>query len=105
MAFLKEFFEKVDFEKKSADDKKSMQNYPEGKAYAISTIISCAGRFNLFVKLLNRLGLPYCKNQYCYWSNQKTGSLPEEGPLVQLRYANNLAALLCDCQLSAANRS
>ena len=26
--FLKEFFEKVNFEKKSADDSKSMKNYP-----------------------------------------------------------------------------
>ena len=29
--FLKEFFEKVDFEKKSADDKKSMKNFRGGK--------------------------------------------------------------------------
>ena len=29
--FLIEFLEKVDFVQKSADDKKSMQNYPEGK--------------------------------------------------------------------------
>ena len=31
MIFLKEFFEKVDFEKKSADNKKIMQNYPVDK--------------------------------------------------------------------------
>ena len=31
MAFLKEFSKKVDFETESADDKKSMQNYPVGK--------------------------------------------------------------------------
>ena len=31
MVFLKEFFEKVDFEKNSTDDKKNMQNYPAGK--------------------------------------------------------------------------
>ena len=29
--FLKEFFEKVNFEKKSADDKKIMKNYPACK--------------------------------------------------------------------------
>ena len=28
MVFLKEFLQKVDFEKKSADDRKKMQNYP-----------------------------------------------------------------------------
>ena len=28
MVFLKEFFENVDFKKKTADDKKNMQNYP-----------------------------------------------------------------------------
>ena len=33
LVFLKEFFEKVDFEKKSADDKKNMQNYPVGKEW------------------------------------------------------------------------
>ena len=52
--FLNKFFEKVDFEKKPADNNKSMQNYPEGKelrnflvkalqafktGYQISTII------------------------------------------------------------------
>ena len=31
MVYLKEFFKKNDFEKKSADDKKNMQNYPVGK--------------------------------------------------------------------------
>ena len=31
MVFLKEFFEKVDFEKKSVDDKKSIENYPACK--------------------------------------------------------------------------
>ena len=29
--FLKEFFEKVDFEKKSAEDREKKQNYPVGK--------------------------------------------------------------------------
>ena len=28
LVFLKEFFEKVDFEKKTADNNKSMKNYP-----------------------------------------------------------------------------
>ena len=28
MVFLKEFFKKVDFEKKSADDKKTLHNFP-----------------------------------------------------------------------------
>ena len=31
MVFQKEFFEKVDFEKKSADDKKACNNFPGGK--------------------------------------------------------------------------
>ena len=34
MVFLKEFFEKIDFEKKSADDnKKNKQNYPVDKQF------------------------------------------------------------------------
>ena len=39
MVFLKEFFEKVDFEKKSADGKKNMQNYPEGKEFVRELIM------------------------------------------------------------------
>ena len=35
MVFLKELFYKVDFEKKSADDNKSMKNYPVGKMLMI----------------------------------------------------------------------
>ena len=31
IVFLKEFFEKVNFEKRSADDNKSMKNYPACK--------------------------------------------------------------------------
>ena len=35
MVFLKEFFKKVDVEKKSADDNKSMKNYPVCKELSI----------------------------------------------------------------------
>ena len=43
MLFLKEFFETVDFEKKSADDKKNMQNYPVGKELHV-TVLCTPGR-------------------------------------------------------------
>ena len=39
MVFLKEFFEKVDFEKKSAEDEKSMKNYPVGKELKKDVIV------------------------------------------------------------------
>ena len=38
IVFLKEFFEKVDFEKKSADDK-ILQNYPVGKGVMIGLMV------------------------------------------------------------------
>ena len=38
MVFLEEFFEKADFEKKLANGKKSMQNYPVGKELTVLSI-------------------------------------------------------------------
>ena len=45
MDILKDFFENVDFENKSADDKQeNMQNYPEGKE--LKHVIPCLDRIN-----------------------------------------------------------
>ena len=39
MVFLKIFLQKVDFEKKSADDNKSMKNYPACKELRINLVL------------------------------------------------------------------
>ena len=45
MVFLKEFFEKVDFEKKSADDKKNMKNFPGGKELKLTITAAADNKF------------------------------------------------------------
>ena len=48
--FLKEFFEKVNFEKKSADDMKSMKNYPACKEPVLEILCFQASNNGLFTK-------------------------------------------------------
>ena len=47
MVFLKEFFQKVDFEKKSADHKKSMKNFPVGRVKIWTFSVHFWGYFQL----------------------------------------------------------
>ena len=64
MVFLKEFFEKFDFEIKTADDKESMQNYPVGKELHTSTlhnkirVMDMTMEFEYFIGMLLNLKVP-----------------------------------------------
>ena len=58
MVFLIEFFENVDFEKKSADDKKNRKNFPATKELILFILVG----FSIHIDTM-RMGLSilYCK--------------------------------------------
>ena len=94
MVILKEFFEKGDFEKKSADDKINMKNFPGGKELIIDDHHST---------LLSTVSSPSCRSQseeawQCLfvgpWQNDQKGirrcKMSQKAKLVTVLYLNVL---------------